>query len=85
MKKEVKSSEIKEIALNPAYVTSEDFKTLEIQGFPVRWMREDENSDKDIFTLLIDEQQMKFLFYLDSFREYIVGGDKHIRMESNDW
>ena len=55
MKKEVKSSEIKEIALNPAYVTSEDFKTLEIQGFPVRWMREDENSDKDIFTLLIDE------------------------------
>lgn len=48
-------SEIKEIALNPAYVTSEDFKTLEIQGFPVRWMREDENSDKDIFTLLIDE------------------------------
>lgn len=55
MKKEVKSSEIKEIALNPVYVTSEDFKTLEIQGFPVRWMREDENSDKDIFTLLIDE------------------------------
>ena len=30
-------------------------ETLEIQGFPVRWMREDENSDKDIFTLLIDE------------------------------
>ena len=55
MKKEVKSSEIKEIALNPAYVTSEGFKTLEIKGFPVRWMREDENSDKDIFTLLIDE------------------------------
>ena len=55
MKKEVKSSEIKEIALNSAYMTSEDFKTLEIQGFPVRWMRENENSDKDIFTLLIDE------------------------------
>lgn len=55
MKKEVKSSEIKEIALNPAYMTSEDFKTLEIQGFPARWMREDENNDKAIFTLLIDE------------------------------
>ena len=55
MKKEVKSSEIKEIALNPAYMTSDDFKTLEIQGFPVRWMREDEHSDKEIFTLLIDE------------------------------
>ena len=55
MKKEVKSSEIKEIALNPAYMTIEDFKTLETQGFPVRWMREDKHSDKEIFTLLIDE------------------------------
>lgn len=55
MKKEVKSSEIKEIALNPSYVTNEDFKNLKIEGFPVRWMREYENSDKDIFTLLIDE------------------------------
>ena len=55
MEKVINDYEIKEIALNPAYMTSEDFKTLEIQGFPVRWMREDENSDKDIFTLLIDE------------------------------
>lgn len=55
MEKEVKSSEIKEIALNPAYVTNEELKSLEIQGFPVRWMREDEHSDKEIFTLLIDE------------------------------
>lgn len=55
MRKEVKSSEIKEIALNPAYLTNEDFETLEIQGFQVRWMREDEGNDKDIFTLLIDE------------------------------
>lgn len=55
MKKEIKSSEIKEIALNPAYATNDDFQTLEIQGFPVRWMREDEHSDKEIFTLLIDE------------------------------
>lgn len=55
MEREVKSSEIKEIVLNPAYLTNNDFKTLEIQGFPVRWMREDEGSDKEIFTLLVDE------------------------------
>ena len=29
--------------------------------------------------------RIDFLFHLDSFREYIVGGDSHIRMESNDW
>lgn len=55
MKREVKSSEIKEIVLNPAYLTNDDFKTIEIQGFPVRWMREDEGSDKEIFTLLVDD------------------------------
>lgn len=40
---------------NPSYLTNDDFKTLEILGFPVRWMREDEENDKDIFTLLFDE------------------------------
>lgn len=55
MRKEVKSSEVKEIVLNPAYVTNENFANLKIQGFPVRWMREDEGSDKDIFTLKVDE------------------------------
>lgn len=51
----VKSSEIKEIVLNPAYCTKEYFKTLEIQGFPVRWMDEDEGNDQDIFLLEIEE------------------------------
>lgn len=55
IKREVKSSEIKEIALDSAYLTNDDFKTLEIQGFPVRWMQEDEGSDKEIFILLVDE------------------------------
>lgn len=55
MRKEVKSSEVKEIVLNPAYVTNEDFANLKIQGFPVRWMRENEGSDKDIFILIIDK------------------------------
>lgn len=55
MRKEIKSSEVKEIVLNPAYVTNENFANLKIQGFPVRWMREDEGSDKDIFTLKVDE------------------------------
>lgn len=55
IKREVKSSGVKEIALNPAYVTNEDFANLKIQGFPVRWMREDEGGDKDIFILAVDE------------------------------
>ena len=55
MRKEVKSSEVKEIVLNPAYVTNEDFAKLKAQGFPVCWMREDEGSNKDIFILIVDE------------------------------
>lgn len=55
MTREVYSSEIKEIVLNPAYLTNKDFENLKLQGFEVRWMREDEGNDKDIFTLLIDE------------------------------
>lgn len=53
--REVYSSEIKEIVLNPAYSTNKDFENLKLQGFEVRWMREEEGNDKDIFTLLIDE------------------------------
>ncbi len=55
MRKEVKSSEVKKIVLNPAYVTNENFTCLKIQGFPVRWMREDEGGDKDIFILIVDK------------------------------
>lgn len=51
----VKSSEIKEIALNPAYCTEDDFRSLENRGVPVRWMEEDDGDDKDIFYLITDE------------------------------
>lgn len=47
--------DIKEIALNPAYVTNEIFETMKIQGLNVRWMKEDEGNDKNIFTLLVEE------------------------------
>ena len=57
MKKEVKSSEIKEIALNPAYMTNDDLESLINQGFHARWMREDEGNDKSIFTITVDENQ----------------------------
>lgn len=47
--------DIKEIALNPAYVTNEIFETMKTQGLNVRWMKEDEGNDKNIFTLLVEE------------------------------
>lgn len=49
------SSQIKEIVLNPAYCTSEDYHFLATQEVPVRWMNEDEGNDDDIFELIIDE------------------------------
>ena len=53
--KKVEDYEIKEIALNPAYVVNDDFEMLKRQGLNVRWMEEDEGSDKNIFTLLVEE------------------------------
>lgn len=53
--KKVEDYEIKEIALNPAYVTNDDFEKFKSQGFNIRWMEEDEGSDKNIFTLLVEE------------------------------
>ena len=51
MKKEVKSSEIKEIALNPVYMTIEDFKTLENQGLLI--VDDDErNEDWKVYHIL---------------------------------
>lgn len=55
MKKVINDYEIKEIALNPAHTTNDDFESLKNQGFRVRWMREDEGNDKNIFTILVDE------------------------------
>lgn len=49
------SSCIKEIILNPAYCTSEDFNKIDIQGITVRWMKEDEGEDNNIFELIIEE------------------------------
>lgn len=41
--------------LNPEYCAEEDFKRLNLQGLPVRWMEEDEGSDKDLFLLELIE------------------------------
>lgn len=46
--------EIKEIALNPAYMINDDLESLKNQGFHARWMREDEVNDKNIFTITVD-------------------------------
>lgn len=52
---EVESSQIIEIVLNSSYNTEEDFKNLISQGIPVRWMTEEEEDDKNIFTLFVEE------------------------------
>lgn len=52
---EIESSQIIEIALNSSYNTKEDFKNLISQGIPVRWMTEEEEDDKNIFTLFVEE------------------------------
>ncbi len=56
MQNVVKSGEIKEIVLNPRYCTKNDFETLLIGGFPVRWMRKDEETDENIFSVSIPEK-----------------------------
>lgn len=53
----VNDYEIKEILLNPAYMTNDDLKSLENKGLSVRWMEEDEGSDKNIFKIIVDENQ----------------------------
>lgn len=57
MGKVINDYEIKEIALNPAYMTNDNLESLKNQGFRVRWMREDEGSDKNIFTITVDENE----------------------------
>lgn len=52
---EIKSSEIIEIALNSSYNTQEDLDNLLSQGIPARWMTEDEEDDKNIFTFIVEE------------------------------
>ena len=55
MEKVINDYEIKEIALNPAYMTNNDLESLINQGFHARWMREGEKNDKNIFTITVDE------------------------------
>ena len=57
MGKVINDYEIKEIALNPVYMTNDNFENLKNQGFRVRWMREDDGSDKNIFTITADENE----------------------------
>ena len=52
---ELKKEEIKEIALNPHFCSKDDYETLVNQGFPVRWMMEDEANKKNIFEVTITE------------------------------
>lgn len=57
MEKVINDYEIKEIALNPAYMTNDDLESLINQGFQARWMREDERNDKPVFTITVDENE----------------------------
>ena len=57
MEKVINDYEIKEIALNPAYMTNDDLESLINQGFHARWMGEDEVNDKNIFTITVDENE----------------------------
>lgn len=57
MGKFINGRKIIEIALNPMYMTNDDYKSLENQGFRVRWMEEDEGNDKNIFKIIVDENQ----------------------------
>lgn len=57
MKKVINDYKIKEITLNPVYMTNDDLESLINQGFHARWMREDEVNGKKIFTITVDEKQ----------------------------
>ena len=57
IEKVINDYEIKEIALNPAYMTNDDLESLINQGFHARWMREDERNDKPVFTITVDENE----------------------------
>ena len=46
----------KKLPLNPAYLTDDDLKSLKNQGFRVRWIREDEDGDKNIFMITVDKK-----------------------------
>lgn len=52
---EIRSSQIIEIALNSAYNTEDDLENFMSQGIPARWMTEDEEDDKNIFILIVEE------------------------------
>ncbi len=49
----IKSSEIKEIALNPIFNSIEDFENLENSGFNVRWMTDEEKDVRENFMIEI--------------------------------
>ena len=55
MEKVINGYTIEEIALNPTYLTDDDLKSLKNQGFRVRWMREIEDGDKNIFMITVDK------------------------------
>ena len=55
MRKVINDYEIIDIALNSAYMTKDDLNKIKKAGLPVRWMREDEDSDNNIFTITVDE------------------------------
>lgn len=52
---EIENSQIIEIVLNSAYNTEEDLENLISQCIPARWMTEEEEDDKNIFTFTVEE------------------------------
>lgn len=57
IEKVINDCEIKEIVLNPAHMSNDNLKSLENQGFQVRWMKEDEENDEVLFTIIFDENE----------------------------
>lgn len=50
----IKNGDIVEIAVNPRFCTNGIYETLVNQGFPVRWMTEDELNTEDIFEIEVE-------------------------------
>lgn len=53
--KVINDYEVMDIALNPAYMTKDDLSKIKKTGLPVRWMKENEGSDSNIFIIIVDE------------------------------
>ena len=57
MDKIINYHKITEIALNPEFVTGDDFERLKNQGFNVRWINVNELYDKNIYSIITKEKE----------------------------